>query len=179
MIDVDALARMAVEQLAMQKPEELAEFLRLLVHLRPAVIVEIGSGYGGTLFAWRAIDADVIAIDVNTELIRDLHGATMINKDSQDPVARTALLYLLAGRPIDCLFIDGAHTYSCVSSDYRTYRPLVRSGGLIAFHDIVTFGLGDPPCEVPAFWTKVRDDSAREIVHHEGGDWGGIGVLTA
>jgi cephalosporin hydroxylase len=178
-IDVAALAKTAVDHQAMQKPEELAEFLGLLIDLKPRIIVEIGSGYGGTLYAWCGVAPKVIAIDVNTALIQGLHGATMINKDSRDPAALSTLLGVLAGRMIDCLFIDGAHTYDCAMGDYRTYRTWVRKGGLIAFHDIATFGLGDPPCEVPQVWSEVKDGSAREIIHPAGGDWGGIGVLTA
>ena len=35
------------------------------------------------------------------------------------------------------LFIDGDHNYAGVKKDYLMYRDLVRSGGLIIFHDIV------------------------------------------
>lgn len=37
--------------------------------------------------------------------------------------------------PVGFLFIDGAHEYEAVSEDYRLYRPLVKDGGYIAFHD--------------------------------------------
>ena len=35
----------------------------------------------------------------------------------------------------DFLFIDAGHSYDDVRADYENYRPMVRSGGLIAFHD--------------------------------------------
>jgi hypothetical protein len=34
------------------------------------------------------------------------------------------------------LFIDGDHTYEGVRRDFEMYSPLVRKGGIIAFHDI-------------------------------------------
>lgn len=39
-------------------------------------------------------------------------------------------------QPIDFLFIDGDHQTASVLADYWHWSPLVRSGGLIAFHDI-------------------------------------------
>jgi predicted O-methyltransferase YrrM len=35
----------------------------------------------------------------------------------------------------DCAFIDGNHSYEYVKKDYDNYYPLVKSGGIIAFHD--------------------------------------------
>jgi predicted O-methyltransferase YrrM len=37
---------------------------------------------------------------------------------------------------LDFLFIDGDHTYKGVKEDFEMYSPLVRKGGVIAFHDI-------------------------------------------
>ena len=54
------------------------------------------------------------------------------NLDTLNKVKR-----ILADRPIDLLFIDGDHTYVGVKMDFEMYRPLVRKGGIIAFHDIV------------------------------------------
>lgn len=39
--------------------------------------------------------------------------------------------------PFDLLFIDGDHGYREVASDYLRYKPLVKSGGIVAFHDAV------------------------------------------
>lgn len=38
--------------------------------------------------------------------------------------------------PIDFLFIDASHQYDDVLSDFETYFPHVRDGGLVAFHDV-------------------------------------------
>jgi len=36
----------------------------------------------------------------------------------------------------DFIFIDGNHTYEGIMADYRNYFPFLRSGGIMAFHDI-------------------------------------------
>ncbi|MCS7366302.1 MAG: class I SAM-dependent methyltransferase [archaeon YNP-WB-062] len=56
---------------------------------------------------------------------------------------------------MDFLFIDGDHTYEGVKKDFEMYSPLVRGGGIIAFHDIVQH----PPetgCEVSGFWNEIK-----------------------
>ena len=40
------------------------------------------------------------------------------------------------GEKLDFLFIDGDHSYDGVKADFEMYAPMVRPGGLIAFHDI-------------------------------------------
>jgi len=52
-------------------------------------------------------------------------------------------------QPIDLLFIDGNHEIEAVVKDYEQWSPLVRPGGLIAFHDVVLDTDPDPPG--PAF----------------------------
>ncbi len=53
-------------------------------------------------------------------------------------------------RPIDFIFIDGSHQYVDVLSDFETFYPHVKQGGLIAFHDVVDGWPG--PLEV---WERV------------------------
>lgn len=182
------IAEAAIGHGAAQKPEELAEFLDLLADLKPDVIVEIGVFAGGTAYAWRRVapNPTVIGIDLlpggprplyGHGKPRDEHGATVIVGDSHDVGTLKELVVELDGRPIDCLFIDGDHSYDGVRQDYEMYRHLVRPGGLIGFHDIVThnYALG---CEVVKLWCEIKDQSAVEIVSSEGDHWGGIGVLT-
>jgi predicted O-methyltransferase YrrM len=62
-----------------------------------------------------------------------------------------------------------------VRRDYELYAPLVRDGGLIAFHDIVN-GREEMVGGVPRFWREVRTelDNPREIV--ESWEQGGYGI---
>jgi predicted O-methyltransferase YrrM len=38
--------------------------------------------------------------------------------------------------PLDMVFIDGDHAYEAVLRDYRDWSPLLRPGGVLAFHDV-------------------------------------------
>ena len=63
---------------------------------------------------------------------------------------------MLAGEPVDLLFIDGDHSYSGEMADYRAYEPFVRAGGIIALHDTHSiWGVGMVFYEIPG---RVRVD---------------------
>lgn len=40
---------------------------------------------------------------------------------------------------IGLLFIDGAHDYNSVRADFERFSPLVKPGGIIAFHDVADY----------------------------------------
>jgi hypothetical protein len=87
---------------------------------------------------------------------------------------------LLQDGPLDFLFIDGDHTYAGVKHDYNHYAPLVRAGGVIAFHDILRLE-SKPQLEVWRFWQELRAEQGNETLEFV--DWGatdamGIGVLV-
>jgi cephalosporin hydroxylase len=170
---------------AIQKVDELAQFLDLIRSAGPQVIVEIGSYAGGTLWAWTQIARSVYAVDLpptgtyaSTGAPQQPHGASMVFGDSHDPLTVETLRSILQGRPIDVLFIDGDHTYEGVKADHVMYGPLVRAGGLIAFHDIVAHP-GQPDIEVHRYWAETRTPYAIEIIAPTDPPWGGIGVLHA
>ena len=81
------------------------------------------------------------------------------------------------GRKLDFLFIDGDHRYEGVRRDFEMYGPLVRRGGIIAFHAIVP-GPPENVGGVPRFWREIKNRyKYLEIVK----DWNqggyGIGVI--
>ena len=88
---------------------------------------------------------------------------------------------LLAGRQIDFLFIDGDHTYEGVKQDFQMYSPLVRKGGVVAFHDVVEHDLAHDPtgtCKVDVFWREIKQNYRnKEILVEENQKCAGIGVL--
>jgi len=178
------IARSAIyEHAAIQKDQELASFLALVMDLEPLrTIVEVGAFAGGTLWAWHQLGVRVIGVDLpppgypDGPQVNDL-GMTVICGDSHDPATRDQLLAELDGLPIDMLFIDGDHTYEGVKADYELYAPLVRSGGIIGFHDIRDHAQ-QPYIEVKRFWLTLHGEK-EEIVCPLGGDWGGIGVIRA
>lgn len=162
------IAEVAIANCAIQKPNELAELLRLLIDHDPLVIVEIGVHAGGTLYAWKQIAPIVIGIDENPPA-QDW-GSAVIVGDSHDVNTLAALAEQLGGRAIDCLFIDGDHSYDGVRQDYEMYSALVSRGGLIVFHDIAPILPGQANVEdiqIKRFWDEIKDDSAIEIIDSE------------
>jgi len=93
---------------------------------------------------------------------------------------------VLKGTQLDVLFIDGDHSLEGVRQDFLAFAPLVREGGIIAFHDIVPdhktrFGIdtGQYTGGVPQFWAQVRTlyTSTEEFIGDPGQDGYGIGIL--
>lgn len=180
-MDFHAIAAAAIERGALQKAPELAGLLADVAALAPAVIVEIGSDSGGTLYAWSQAcpDADVITVTLQSGPFstgRPLvaHGAAVIEGDSHEASTLTALSQVLADRPIDVLFIDGDHTYLGVRLDFEMYAPLVRSGGLVVLHDICHHP-DRPDVGVERLWLELKGDKREHVAPPA--VWGGIGVL--
>ncbi len=57
------------------------------------------------------------------------------------------------------------------------YSPLVRKGGLIAFHDILKNPI-ETRCEVYLFWNEIKKSyNYQEIVNDPHQNWAGIGLI--
>jgi predicted O-methyltransferase YrrM len=181
-----------------QVPEELVGLFQIVSALRPRRALEIGTRTGGTLFmTCRVSDprATIISVDlpggrfgsgyrwprkfVYRSFAKRDQAVHFIRKDSHNSGTLALVRSLLQGEALDFLFIDGDHTYAGVRSDFEMYAPLVRSGGLIAFHDIAKH----PPkleCDVDRFWNEVKQSYRHlEIVKDPLQGWAGIGVLYA
>jgi len=79
---------------------------------------------------------------------------------------------------VDLLFVDGDHSEEGVRRDYELYSPLVRRGGLVVFHDIVSDPSNPWVPTVSHFWKEITQKRRRsEFCDPDGGRWGGIGVL--
>jgi predicted O-methyltransferase YrrM len=184
---------------AKQKLREFALLARLVRKRRPNTVLEIGTMRGGTLWAWcRLASSDALLISIDLPggafgggysdaaserlagYARPGQTLELIRADSHDPATLTRLQSTLGSRQIDLLFIDGDHSYEGVALDYRMYAPLVRSGGLIALHDVLPGRAEDG--DVNRFWNEVRDRHRHEEFADPDdlswrGPWGGIGVL--
>lgn len=168
----------------MQLREEFDQLLALAAGAR--AVVEIGCYHGGTLFLLADVAADdaiLVTVDISMSRARmPLYRSFAqrdqkvrpVAADSHDPATVTKAERLFEGRPVDILLIDGDHTYEGVRCDYELWSPLVRLGGLIAFHDI---NPGLTAGGVPQLWRELG--GGREFVapgRSEGGF--GIGVVT-
>ncbi len=101
----------------------------------------------------------------------------LIRADSHDAETLETVKEILGCRKVDFLFIDGDHTYEGVKMDFEMYGPLVRKGGIIAFHDIVP-GPPERVGGVPKFWGEIKHDFGfKEIVKDWNQNGYGIGVI--
>ena len=179
---------------------EIAKLLEIIRKTKPKVILEIGTAKGGTLFLFAQIagpDAIVISIDlpggrfggghpkwmtpIFKSFFKENQELYLIRRDSHDPLTLNIVKSILADRLVDFLFIDGDHTYEGVKKDFEMYSPLVRRGGIIAFHDIVPHDRVHDPhgaVGVPRFWNEIKHSyKYLEIVKDWNQGWAGIGVL--
>ena len=182
-----------------QKKSELLALLNRVSPLRASAVCEIGAASGGTLCALShtaAESAIVISIDRDftparlralPKLGRARQSLTCIAGDSHSTAVHARVGAILDGRKLDVLFIDGDHTAEGVRADFDAYRGFVRSGGVIAFHDIVAdfnTRFGRPTAAdsggVPEFWRELRRRYAttQEFVESSEQDGYGIGVLA-
>jgi cephalosporin hydroxylase len=179
-----------------QVRSEILALGKLLQDAAPKRSLEIGTAYGGTLFFLCTLsppDALMISVDLRAgqfgggyprrkiPLFRKfptkrqkLH---LIQADSHAPETRDRVLRILRGEQLDYLFIDGDHTYDGVKRDFDMYAPLVRSKGMIAFHDIAAHKT-DPECQVAKFWDELKQRyEFREFIERPDQGWAGIGVV--
>lgn len=183
----------------LQHKVEIVGLMDQLVALEPSRVMEIGSWHGGTAFLFARVaarDATLILLDSGFDAayraaLRRLAGTGQrvicLSDDSHLPATRERVAGLLGGAPLDFLLIDGDHAYEGVAQDFRDYGPLVRAGGIIAFHDVVQdhgqrFGRATNSYSggVWKFWAELRQRygaATSELIADRDQDGAGIGVL--
>lgn len=193
------LARQAILNGALQKITELINLTNLLMKVPLKTVAEIGTCNGGTLYLWCQIaapDATIVSIDLpggpfgggyTEEDIPRLMSYKkngqqlyLIRENSQTESVKKELLLKTNGERLDFLMIDGDHTYEGVKKDFALYAPLVRSGGIIALHDILHHP-GRPEVQVDRFWNEIKPGYETmefcDMLLPAWRDWGGIGVI--
>lgn len=182
---------------AIQSQQIRSEFLELAEMVKEQnckYIMEIGTYRGGTLFVFSqlaAAGATVISLDFHFSFLGKVYGALqkpllrkfvrngkslfLLRQDSHLPETLGVVRNLLHGHQLDFLFIDGDHSYEGVREDFLMYSPLVREGGLIAFHDVAESGGSR---EVHRLWEELKPSyKHEEFIHKSGTGAMGIGVL--
>ena len=166
------------------------EFDRLLQRYRDQpqrqFVLEIGSMTGETLRPWMtygdrpmtmvSIDKVVPPSDsrhieqmeahtIHWPHYAEFHGVDLLVIDGYSQAPETIAAVRAKVPYLDFLFIDGGHDYATVRSDFENYEPLVKPGGLIAFHDIQ--GIPD----VARYWAEVKGGRSW-YEYCEPGGWG-------
>jgi predicted O-methyltransferase YrrM len=187
---------------------EFRQLLQEVDQIQPRAMLEIGTANGGSLFALAQLcapDAHIISVDLPhgqfgggypkwklplyESFTKPGQRLDLLRGDSHDASVVEHVRSLLGGRSLDLLFIDGDHSYDGVRRDFDSYQPLVRPGGLIAFHDIsparpehaaIHAASAEQGGDVPLFWSEVKvDRDAQEFMDRDRGGTMGIGVIRA
>jgi cephalosporin hydroxylase len=173
---------------------ELDELAKIYWDLRPKHVLEIGSQYGGTLYRWieHAVKgAVIVAVDLGPDQwyppvefdqavwqrwAREDVALHAIIGNSHDQETYEQIQAILP--EIDFLFIDADHSYEGAKKDFEMYGIMVRPGGVIALHDLVT-PLGKPHIQVWQLWREIQAAGywTRELRANDDADYGGIGVV--
>jgi predicted O-methyltransferase YrrM len=172
---------------------ELGQLIEIFDELKPQHVLEIGSQFGGTLYYWltgveegaRVVNIDILQNMSETDKKRlPMEWMTWAPKGvvyhcligrSDDPaVLKNAMKYL--DNTIDFLFIDALHSYEGAKYDFNTYGPLVRKGGVIVLHDLVTPEFAQH-IQVGKLWREIQDAGYITQELRAGATYGGIGVV--
>lgn len=172
----------------LQDQRELDEFVALIKAEGIRSYLEIGSKFGGSLWAVanamprgsRVCSVDIEAGPDLRECVAALklrvYQVKLIKGNSTDPAVINAVR---AEAPFDLCLIDANHTEPFVRLDWANYGTMAR---IVAFHDIAWDLQDRPPkpwkIEVPKVWNEIKNGYRfREIkLCHTGRD-NGIGVL--
>ncbi len=159
-----------------QDEGELARLRSAVRAIKPWRILEIGSLFGGTLWYWMqdAPDSQIVSVDIgvqsfdyrcnDVEYARTMlwpvwaraTGCQLTQIRSDSTLAET-IAEVAKSAPYDFIFIDGGHHYPIARADFDNYWPMLRVGGLLAFHDIA-YPDGNPDgYGVAQVWREVRD----------------------
>ncbi len=166
-----------------QNLSEIESLYKEVLKIAPERILEIGTAKGGTLYLWtRAAKprATIVSMDLPDgefggaypscrlpfykSFARDNQEMHLLLEDSHQPETFEKVADIFADKPIDFAFIDGDHSYEGVKADFYQYGPMVRPGGLVAFHDILPRD-DLPDIEVHLFWNEIKKsyDSAEFV----------------
>jgi cephalosporin hydroxylase len=192
---------LADNELDSQNLEEFEELLKEYIKIKPSKFIEIGSLYGWTLqhfIHYGEDNSTALSIDLPVRFFVGPNDWRIKKQESNYkfvwPIwakAKKCKLHLITGSSqnsktlentkiifkdelIDFLFIDGDHSYHGVKMDYEMYGPLVRKGGIIAFHDIGKNEEGG--CH--RLWNEIKNtrNGFKEIMHDTNQEKG-IGIL--
>lgn len=167
----------AVDSKASQDKWELEELLKEVARIDPKNILEIGVHLGGSMRTWKEAFNPKILLGIERDTYVEFPEDLEVWKgcDSHDLNILDNIIIRLKGDFIDFLFIDGDHSYSGVEQDFQMYSPLVRPGGIVAFHDVCYHH--DKTEEVDQYWNFIKEKFPHRMFHNPSGTGTGVGVL--
>lgn len=190
----------AENTLGSQNIQEFEELLNIYKEIKVDTFIEIGSLYGWALrhfIKYANPNATGISVDLP---VREFVGPYDHRVNEQERLYREewpqwakenkCKLYLVSAsslfaktlesvkdilkdRSVDFLFIDGDHRYEAIKSDFNMYSPLVRRGGVVAFHDIGKNEEGGGH----KFWNEIKHSYKNIEILKDSNSEKGIGVI--
>ena len=122
-------------------------------------ILEIGCGQGiaTQLLAAQYRDAQIIAIDNDEEVIKDLQANHQVYADKVrfECASMTDLPY--AGESFDLIWSEGSAYIMGVNNAFKQWRALLTDGGILVLSDLV-WATDDPNEATNAFWASEYPD---------------------
>lgn len=173
---------------------EMRTFMGMaLEELKPERTVELGTfrGFTGALLSL-ITSVETISVDVES------HGTDEANPYGyhlrfiiHDAATEGCVDYVMErlDTPIDLLFIDDGHYYETIVREMELWRPHVRPGGWIVFHDINPLanigphGVQPESMQTTRFWQELTGNKQEIIATEEHSQWkgviphGGLGIL--
>jgi len=167
------------------------EFVYDLLHfVQPRQIVELGSQYGCSLFAFCQsvkdfqLDCTIHAVDLwagdigapdSGEVVLDLVKKTKEMYYSNIDLKLYPMLFAQAApkfkdNSIDLIHIDGGHRFEDVEEDFQTWLPKLKENGIILFHDVCSH-IDQGSCD---HWEYIKQ---KYNVYFEFSHSCGLGVL--
>ena len=157
---------------------------------KPKVLVELGTHGGSSYFAFcqavqeSHLDTRCYAVDTwdgdeHAGLYEKTIFQTVSNYNNSHYGDFSTLLKKtfdealsdIANQSVDLLHIDGLHTYEAVKHDFETWRPKLKPGAVVLFHDTC---VKDTGFGVWRFWEELKDQYPLNFeMHHAFG----LGVL--
>lgn len=155
----------------MYGPGDAAVLRAMLAHLRPARLIEVGSGYS-TAVVLDEVEADhelsgleVTCIEPDPERLLGLLGASDRERVTllRQPVQEVALDTYTRLGPRDVLFIDSTHVVKAGSDVVWLFLhvlPMLSPGVVVHIHDVFW------PFEYPGEWLRQRRDWTEAYLAH-------------
>ncbi|MBD1835583.1 class I SAM-dependent methyltransferase [Cyanobacteria bacterium FACHB-472] len=178
---------------------EIKELYELVKSHELKYVCEIGTYQGGTFYLWCKAATDnamLISIDLPSKTplepfsdkrIKFYHHFAkdeqqqlhFLAADSHQQSTADKVASILGKNQLDFLFIDGDHSYAGVKQDFELYKPLVRPGGMIAFHDLLP-RKDCPGIEVYRLWNEIKSNYRHQEIIAQDGSYAnliGIGII--
>lgn len=151
----------------------------LITFYQPQTIVELGSYYGCSSFAFlqavkdKNLDSEFYAIDTwggdtftENDYKEDIYKHFKNICDQCYVTTNVTMLRMTFDQAvdkfddesIDILHIDGSHTYEDVKHDFLTWKNKVKQDGIILFHDVSEDKLFGKVMGSHLFWKEIVDD---------------------